>query len=94
MNGNLAVGARFCVVFEKGNRSDGVRIADMIGVIAIGLEFPAVGTSMFFADAALPSGRDEAVAGGISAAVNECIGLFVVVVVVFGTLTLKLSFGV
>ena len=91
MNGNLAVGARFCVVFEKGNRSDGVRIADMIGVIAIGLEFPAVGTSMFFADAALPSGRDEAVAVGISATMDELIG----VIGINGgrIMTLQLSFG-
>jgi hypothetical protein len=73
VNGNLAVWAWFCIIFEKGNRSDGVRIANMVGIIAIGLELPAIGAGVFVADAALPRGRDEAVAIGISAAVNELI---------------------
>ena len=62
VNGNLAVWAWFCVIFEKGNRSDGVRIANMVGIIAIGLKFPAIGAGVFVADAALPRGRDESVA--------------------------------
>ena len=73
VNGNLAIWAGFGVVFEKGDGSDRVRIADMVGIIAIGLEFPAVGTCVLVADAALPRGRDEAVAVRISAAVNELI---------------------
>lgn len=73
MNGNLAVGAWFCVVFEKGNRSDSVRIANMVGIIAIGLEFPAIGAGVFVADATLPRGRDEAVAFGISTAMDELV---------------------
>ena len=75
VNGNLAIRAWFCVVFEKGNRSDRVRIANVVGIIAICLEFPAVGTSVFIADAALPSGRYETVAVGISAAMDELIGV-------------------
>ena len=94
VNGNLAIGAWFSVVLQKSDGSDRVGVANVRGVIAFGLEFPAMGAGVLVAGGALPSGRDEAVAGGISAAVNECIGLFVVVVVVFGALTLKLSFGV
>jgi hypothetical protein len=75
VNGNLAVGTGFGVVFEKGNRSDGVRIADMVGIIATGLEFPAIVAGVFVTDAALPGGRDEAVAVGISAAMDELIGV-------------------
>jgi len=73
VNRNLAIGARFGVVFEKGDGSDRVRIANMVGIIAICLEFPAMRTRVLVADAALPRGRDEAVAVGISAAVNELI---------------------
>ena len=73
VNGNLAIGTGFGVVFEKGNRSDGVRIADMVGIIATGLEFPAIVAGVFVTDAALPGGRDEAVAVGISAAMDELI---------------------
>ena len=56
------------------------------------LEFPAMWAGVFVTGCALPSGRDEAVAVGMSAAVNELFGL--VVVVVIRTLTLKLSFSV
>ncbi len=43
----------------------------MRGVIAFGLNIPAMRAGVLVAGGALPSGRDEAVAGGISAAVNE-----------------------
>jgi hypothetical protein len=74
VNENFAIGARFSINFEKGNGSDSVGIANMIGIIPICFEFPAIVASVFFADAALPSGRDEAVAVGISAAMDELIG--------------------
>ena len=97
VNGNLAIGAGFSVVLQKSDGSDGVGVANVRGVIAFSLEFPAMGAGVLVACGALPSGRDEAVAGGISAAVNELLCLVVVVVVVVvvrGVLTLKLSFGV
>ena len=71
MNRNLAIRAWFSVGFEKGDGSDRIRIADMVGILAIGLEFPAIRAGVLVADAALPCGRDEAIAVGISAAVNE-----------------------
>ena len=89
VNGNPAIWARFCIIFEKGDGSDGVGIANMVGIIAIGLEFPAVGTCVLVADATLPSGRDEAVAVGISAAVNELVS---VISRLTGVMTLQLSF--
>ena len=73
VNGNLAIWAWFCVRFKKGNRRNRVRIAHMVGIIAITLEFPTVCASVFFTDAALPCGRDETVAVGISAAMYELI---------------------
>ena len=96
VNGNLAIWAWFSVVLQKSDRGNGVGVANVSVVIAFGLEFPAMGAGVLVAGGALPSGRDEAVAVGISAAVNECIVVVVVVVVVvvFGTLTLKLTFGV
>ncbi len=94
VNGNLAIGAGFGVVLQESDRCDGVGVANVSGVIVSGLEFPAMGAGVLVAGGALPSGRDEAIAGGISAAVNELLCLVVVVVVVRGVLTLKLSFGV
>jgi hypothetical protein len=73
VNGNLAIRAWFGRRFEKRDRSDGVGIANMKGIVASGLEFPAMGAGVFFAGSALPSGRDEAVACGIGAAMNELI---------------------
>ena len=73
VNGNLAIGAWFCRRFEKRDRSDGVGIAHVVGIVASGLEFPAMRAGVFFARSALPSGRDEAVACGIGAAMNELI---------------------
>ena len=74
VNGNLAIWARFGRRFEKRYRSDGVGIAK----VKSGLWFPAMREGVFLACSALPSGRDEAVAVGMSAAMNEliigCIG--------------------
>ena len=67
VNGNLAIGAGFSVVLQKSYGSDGVGVAK----VCVVLEFPAMGAGVLVAGGALPSGRDEAVAGGISAAVNE-----------------------
>ena len=96
MNGNLAIRAWFSVVLQHGDRGDGVGVANVRVVIAFGLEFPAMCAGVLVAGGALPCGRDEAVAVGISAAVNEllCLVVVVVLLLVFGTLTLKLSFGV
>ena len=70
MNGNLAVWAWFCVSLKKGDGSDRIRIAHMV----IGVEFPAMSTSVLVTCGTLPSGRDEAVAVGISTAMDELIG--------------------
>jgi hypothetical protein len=78
VNENFAIRARFCIIFEKGNGSDGIRIANMMRIIPIGLEFPAIGAGVFVADAALPSGRDKAVAVGISTSMNELINRIIV----------------
>jgi hypothetical protein len=87
VNGNLAIWARFGRRFEKRYRSDGVGIAK----VKSGLEFPAMRAGVFLAGSALPSGRDEAVACGIGAAVNElvprrCVGRC-------GSLALQLPFS-
>lgn len=78
VNGNLAIWARFGRGFEKRDRSDGVGIAKVKRIVVSGLWFPAVRAGVFLACSALPSGRDEAVAVGMSAAMNEliigCIG--------------------
>ena len=75
VNGNFAIGAGFSVVLQKSDGSDGVGVANVSGVIVSGLEFPAMRAGVLVAGGALPSGRDEAVACGISAAVNELFGL-------------------
>jgi hypothetical protein len=67
VDGNLAIGAGFSVVLQKSYGSDGVGVAK----VCVVLEFPAMGAGVLVAGGALPSGRDEAVACGISAAVNE-----------------------
>ncbi len=87
---NLAIGARFCIIFEKGNRSDSVRMANMIRIIACSLKFPAMSTSVLVASGAFPSGRYEAIAFGISTAMNELMG--VVNVGVGRVVLLQLSF--
>ena len=88
---NLATGAWLRGCFEKRNRSDSIRIANVFGIIAIILGFPALRTSVFVACSAFPGRRDEAVAVGMSTAVNElvtnrCIGRG-------GSLALQLPFG-
>ena len=74
VNGDLAIGTVFCVGLEKSDRSNGVGIANMVMIIAIALEFPAVSTRVLVTSGAFPSGRDEAIAVGISTAMNELIG--------------------
>ena len=94
VNGNLAIRAWFSVILQESDGSDGVGVANVRVVIAFGLEFPAMCAGVLVACGALPSGRDEAVASGISAAVNELLCLVLVVVVVRGVLTLQLPFCV
>lgn len=74
VNWDLAIGTGFGVGLEKRDRSDSVRIANMMGVVAIVLKFPAVSTRVFVTSGAFPSGRDEAIAVGISTTMNELIG--------------------
>jgi len=74
VNQYLAIRARFCVIFEKGDGCDSVGIAHVVWIVASGLEFSAVRASVFFACSALPRGRHEAIAFGIGAAMNELIG--------------------
>jgi hypothetical protein len=71
VNKNFAIGARFGVGLEKCNRSDSVGIADMVGVISSVLGFSAMGAGVLVAHATFPSGRDESIAIGMSAAMNE-----------------------
>ena len=91
VNENFAIRARFSIIFEKCNGSDSVGIANMIGIIASGFEFPAIVAGVFLADAALPSGRDEAVAVGIGAAMDELIGV-AIGMKIGRVMTLQLSF--
>ena len=93
MNENLAIWAWFGVVLQKSDRGDGVGIANVQRIIACGLEFPAMRAGVLVAGCTLPCGRHEAVAVGISTAVNE---LFCVVLVhtLCGALTLQLILGV
>jgi hypothetical protein len=74
VNKHLAIGARFGIGFEKGNRSDGVRVADMVVIIAMVLEFSAVRACVLVTSGAFPSGRHESIAVGVGAAMNELIG--------------------
>lgn len=78
VNGNLAIWARFGRGFEKRDRSECVGVAKVKRIVVSGLWFPAMSAGVFLACSALPSGRDEAVAVGMSAAMNElvigCIG--------------------
>jgi len=93
VNENLAIWAGFSVVLQKSDRSNGVGVANVQGIIAFSLEFPAMGTGVFVTGGTLPSGRDEAVAVGISTAVNELFGV-VLVHPLCGALTLQLMLGV
>ena len=94
---NLAIGAWFCVGLQKSDRGDRVGVAHMVRIVAIGLEFPAMGTSVLVTGGTLPGGRDEAVAFGISAAMNEFVivaplGRFLHMCVV--SVSSQLKFGV
>lgn len=82
MNKHFAIGTRFCVLLQQGNRSDSVRIANMV----IGLKFPAMSTRVFVASGTLPSGRDKAIAFRISTAMNELLnsgGIIVIKAIVY-----------
>ena len=93
VNENLAIWAGFGVVLQKSDRGNGVGVANVQGIIAFSLEFPAMGTGVFVTGGTLPSGRHEAVAVGISTAVNELFGV-VLVHPLCGALTLQLKLGV
>ena len=71
VNGNLAIRAWLGVVLQNGDGSDSVRIADMKRIVVRGLEFAAVRTGVLVTCGTLPSGRHEAIAFGISTAMNE-----------------------
>ena len=82
MNKNLAIGARLGVLLQQGNRSDSVRIANMV----ISPKFPAMRTSVFVASGTLPSGRHKAIAFGISTPMNELLnsgGIIVIKAIVY-----------
>ena len=94
VNENLAIGTGFCVGFQKSDRCDSVGVAHMVRIVAIGLEFPAMRASVLVTGGTLPSGRDEAVAGGISAAMNELIVVALCLVQLLRVVSLQLKFGV
>ena len=82
MNKNLAIGTRFSVLLQQGNRSDSVLIANMV----ISLKFPAMSTRMFVASGTFPSGGDKAIAFGISTAMDELLnsgGIIVIKTIVY-----------
>lgn len=91
VNKNFAIGARFSIAFQKSERRHGVRIANVVGVIAKCLRFPALRASEFVTGSAFPSGRNESVAVVMSAAVNELVGC-VGISVSGGAVALQLSF--
>lgn len=82
VNGNLAIGAGFSVVLQESDRGNRVGVTNVERVIALSLEFPAMCTGVLVTGAALPGGRDEAVAVGISTAVNKLCVLVLVLVLV------------
>jgi hypothetical protein len=71
VNENLAIRARLGVLLQQSDRRNIVGIANMCVIITRGLEFPAMGTGVLVASGTLPSGRHEAIAIGISTAMNE-----------------------
>lgn len=73
VNENLAIRARFCVVLQKSDRSEGIRIAHMVRIVACRLGFPAMRASVVVTCCTLPRGRDESIAVGMSAAMNELV---------------------
>lgn len=85
MNKYLAIGTVFGVLLQHGNRSNRVRIANMV----ISLKFPAMRTRVFVASGTLPSGGDKAIAFRISTAMDELLNIFKIV----GALTNQAIFG-
>lgn len=76
VNENLAIRARLGVLLQQSNRSKSVGIANMCVIITRCLEFPAMRTRVLVASGTLPSGRHEAIATGISTAMNELLNMF------------------
>ena len=89
VNENLAIRARFSVLLQQSDGSKGVGIANMCVIIASGLEFPAMCTSVLVASGTLPSGRHKAITLGISTAMNELLNILNLV----GTLSHQLCLG-
>jgi hypothetical protein len=82
MNKYLAIGTVFGVLLQHGNRSNRVRIANMV----ISLKFPAMRTRVFVASGTLPSGGDKAIAFRISTAMDELLnsgGIIVIKAIVY-----------
>jgi len=82
MNKHLAIGTGFGVLLQHGNRSNRVRIANMV----INLKFPAMRTRVFVASGTLPSGGDKAIAFRISTAMDELLnsgGIIVIKAIVY-----------
>jgi hypothetical protein len=71
VNKNLAIRAGLSVILQKSDRSDGIRIAHMVRIVAFRLGFPAMRASELVTGCTLPSGRHESVAVGMSTAMNE-----------------------
>ncbi len=99
VNKNLAIRARFGVGLQKSYGRDGIRIAHMVRIIAISLDFPAMRASVLVTGGTLPSGRDESVAVVMSAAMNEFVAVVVVMVarsvlLCEWSITYQLNFGV
>jgi hypothetical protein len=89
VNENLAIRARFSVLLQQSDGSKGVGIANMCIIIASGLEFPAMCTSVLVASGTLPSGRQKAIAVGISTSMNELVNILKLV----GALSHQLILG-
>lgn len=86
VNKNLAIGTRFCVLLQQGNRSDSVGIANMVWIIMRSLEFPAMSTSVFVASSTLPSRRDKPIAFRIGTPMDELLnngGIIVIKTIVY-----------
>lgn len=97
VNKNLAIRARFSVGLQKSYGRDGIRIAHMVRIVAIGLEFPAMRASVLVTGGTLPSGRDESVAVVMSAAMNEFVAVVPLVrfmVLRLRSVSYQLNFGV
>lgn len=97
VNENLAIWAWFGIGLQKSDGSDGIRVAHMVRIVAIGLEFPAMRASELVTGGTLPSGRDESVAARISTAMNELVvalALRVFLVLWLRSMSSQVIFGV